>query len=277
MVGAVRRWLELGRRHQRGEWPDRNAQYLFFQTLVGAWPLSLDRAAAYMAKATKEAKQHTSWLRPDEQYDAAVQAFVEGVFADEQLVADVVAFLTPLVAPGRVNSLAQALLRLTAPGVADTYQGTELWDLSLVDPDNRRPVDYGERRRLLAELADGLPLSEVMGRSEEGLPKLAVTTRALQLRRRRPEAFGVKGAYRPLRATGPGADHVVAFARREEVVTVVPRLVLGVDQSGGWADTSVTLPGGSWEDVVSGGRFEGGPVGVADLLRRFPVALLERV
>ncbi|MGH9152851.1 MAG: malto-oligosyltrehalose synthase, partial [Acidimicrobiales bacterium] len=186
---AVRRWFAANTRHRSGiDRPDPNAEYLLYQTLVGAWPLSAERAAAYMEKASKEAKVHTSWIDPDPGYDAALRAFVEGVLGDEAFLADLAGFVEALVAPGRVNSLAQVLVKLTAPGVPDTYQGSELWDLSLVDPDNRRPVDYGVRRRLLGQLA-GLGPEAVLARADEGLPKLTVVREALQLRRRRPGAF----------------------------------------------------------------------------------------
>jgi (1->4)-alpha-D-glucan 1-alpha-D-glucosylmutase len=172
-----------------------------------------------------------------------------------------------------VTSLAQVLLELTSPGVPDLYQGTELWDLSLVDPDNRRPVDFEHRRRALAAL-EGMSPEAVMERAEEGLPKLWLIRNALWLRRRRPRAFGPDGDYRPLWAGGSRAEHVVAFERGGEVVTVVPRLVLKL--GGEWADTALALPPGAWRNVLTDERVEGGEARLADLLRRFPVALLAR-
>ena len=126
-----------------------NMEYLLYQTLVGAWPLSPERAVAYMVKAATEAKTGSSWIAPNDDYDAALRSFVESVMGDEWFVPEVSAFVAPLIGPGRVNSLAQTLLKLTAPGVPDFYQGSELWDLTLVDPDNRRPVDYRLRREVL--------------------------------------------------------------------------------------------------------------------------------
>ena len=271
-AGAVRRWVQRNDRHRRDGWPDRNAEYLLYQTLVGAWPLPCDRVAAYMEKASREAKQHTSWIDPNPAYDQALRSFVEAALADEGFLADLATFVAPLVWPGRVTSLAQTLIKLTAPGVPDIYQGTELWDLSLVDPDNRRPVDYGLRRELLRALR-AAPIEEILARADEGLPKLLVVHRALQLRQRRPEVFGAKSTYEPLQVSGPKAAHAVAFARRGEVVTVVPRLVLGL--SGSWDHTTVRLPGGRWRDQCTGQDIDGGEVPLAELLARFPVALLE--
>ena len=271
---AVRRWVKANGRHRTGEGlPDANAEYLLYQTLVGAWPLGPDRAVAYMEKASKEAKARTSWIDPDPAYDAALRSFVEGVLADETFQADLRSFVEPLVEPGRVTSLAQTLVKLTAPGVPDVYQGSELWDLSLVDPDNRRPVDYALRRRLLAELP-ALDAEAIWARIEHGLPKLHVTREALHLRRRRPDAFGARGSYEPLAADGARAGHVVGYLRGDAVAAVVPRLVLGL--RGDWADTSLDLPPGRWLNVLTGDHLPGGRVTLAGLLARFPVALLER-
>ncbi len=271
-VDAVAAWAAHNRRHRIGDLPDRNIEWLLYQTLVGAWPLPVERATAYLEKASKEAKEHTSWVDPDPDYDAALRAFVEGALADPEFVALVEEFVAPLVEPGRVNSLAMALLKLTSPGVPDIYQGNELWDLSLVDPDNRRPVDWELRARLLSEAEDLSPAVAWAAQAGEGLPKMMLTQRALHLRRRRPEAF--RGEYEPLWAEGGQARHVVAYARGGEVVAVAPRLALGL--GGGWGDTRLALPPGVWVDVLEGERrFEGG-VDLGELLSGFPVALLER-
>ena len=269
---AVGRWATHNERHRRDGWPDRNAEYLYYQTLVGAWPLSVERALAYMEKAVREAKTHTSWTEQDPAYEAAVRAFVEATLADAEFTAAVAAFVAPLVEPARIHSLAQTLIKLTAPGVPDIYQGCELWDHSLVDPDNRRPVDYARRRELLAAL-DGMTPEAIWARHAEGLPKLFVIRQALALRRRQPDRFGPAGAYRPLAARGPQADRVVAFARGEAVITVAPRLVLGL--GGDWGETALDLPPGRWCDQFSG-DVHTGPARLADLLGRFPVALLAR-
>ncbi len=270
---AVRRWAALNARHHRGEWPDRNAEYLFYQTLVGAWPIEANRLLAYVQKAAREARAHTSWTSPNETYEAALRDFVEAAMGDLTFTVDVEAFVAPLIAPGRVNSLAQTLLKLTAPGIPDIYQGTELWDLSLVDPDNRRPVDYALRRRLLAAL-DAVTPEQIMARSDEGLPKLWVIRQALRLRRLRPAPFGADGAYRPLAADGARADHVVAFARGDGAVTVVPRLVMRLEDS--WLNTTLELPSGAWRNELTGDVVQG-VERLTDLLARFPVALFSRV
>jgi (1->4)-alpha-D-glucan 1-alpha-D-glucosylmutase len=183
------------------------------------------------------------------------------------------AFVAPLIAAGRINSLAQTLLKLTAPGIPDLYQGAELWDLSLVDPDNRRPVDYPLRRRLLAVLDRATP-KEIMARIDEGLPKLWVIRQTLELRRRRPELFGPDGTYRPLAATGDRSGHVVAFARGDDAITVVPRLVMRLEES--WMNTTLELPAGRWRNELAGDVVQG-VVRIADVLTQFPVALFSRV
>src|SRR5262249_5405401 len=180
-MATVERWASVNAWHHTGRWPDANAEWLYYQTLVGAWPLSTERAIAYMEKAAKEAKAHTSWVDPVPDYDDALSHFVEATLADPQFTDDLKAFVAPLVEPGRVNAMAQKLVQPTAPGVPDLYQGSELWDLSLVDPDNRRPVDFDVRRRLLAELPS-LSVEGVMARSDEGLPKLLVVHAALRAR-----------------------------------------------------------------------------------------------
>ena len=174
-----------------------------------------------------------------------------------------------------MNSLTQALLKLTSPGVPDIYQGTELWDLSLVDPDNRRPVDFDVRESLLAEAENAASADVWPDRAGSGLPKLLLTQRALHLRRRRPDRFGAGSGYEPLTAAGPKAAHAVAFARGGDIVAVAPRLVLGLAED--WAGTTLALPAGRFEDVLDAGKrtFEG-DVALGDLLGPFPVALLER-
>jgi (1->4)-alpha-D-glucan 1-alpha-D-glucosylmutase len=253
-------------------WPDPRLELLLLQTLVGAHPLTPDRAVAYLAKATKEAKRHTSWTDPVPDYDAAVEAFVRAVLGDEAVLAELGAFADLVVGPGRVNSLGQKLVTLTAPGVPDLYQGSELWDLSLVDPDNRRPVDFELRRRLLAELPE-LPVEAIAARGDEGLTKLHVVHAALRLRADHPEWFD-GATYEPVAATGSASAHAFAFARGGRAITVVTRLPVGLDAVGGWGDTTIDLPAGRWFDVVNRRHHDGGPIPLADLLAPLPVALL---
>jgi (1->4)-alpha-D-glucan 1-alpha-D-glucosylmutase len=260
------------RHHKVDGLPDANTEYLLYQTLVGAYPIETDRVAAYMEKAAKEAKTQTSWLNPDAHFDAGLRRFVEAVCADADFLSSLRAFANYLTRPGRVNSLAVKLLTLTAPGVADIYQGSELWDLSLVDPDNRRPVDYERRRGLLRELR-GMAAAEAWRRADEGLPKLLVVQRALQLRAERPEAFA-GGRYTPLLAAGPRAAHAVAFVRGDDVITVVPRLLLSL--GGGWSDTVLALPPGRWTNRLTGESGLNGSARLAALFDSFPVALLAR-
>jgi (1->4)-alpha-D-glucan 1-alpha-D-glucosylmutase len=270
---AVERWAAHNEKHKTSGFPDRNMEYLLYQTLVGAWPIDVERATEYVRKASREAKAYTSWTDPDPEYEDALSSFVAALLTDREFVADLTRFVTPLIEPGRVNSLTQALVKLTAPGVPDIYQGNELWDLSLVDPDNRRPVDYEIRRRLLDDLQTAT-VEEIMARSDEGLPKLWVTKQALALRKRRPALFGAEGDYSPIRAEGARADRVIAFSRGNDCVVVAPRLPLRLD--GRWKDTSLPLPDSQWYNELTGEVVSGGAVPMATLFKRFPVALLTR-
>jgi (1->4)-alpha-D-glucan 1-alpha-D-glucosylmutase len=272
---AAERWAHRNKRYKQNGWPDRNAEYLLYQSLVGAWPIDAGRVAAFMGKAAKEAKVHTSWTEPCPEYDDALGGFVAGILADQGFIADLETFLAEhrLVQRGRVNSLAQTTLLLTCPGIPDLYQGTELWELSLVDPDNRRPVDYGARRRLLGALAGAAP-EAALARDDEGGPKLWLIHRVLGHRRRHPGAYHRGSGYQQLPVSGSGAAQVVAFTRTGGLAVVVPRLTGSL--AGDWADTTVTLPGGGWVDVLAGETVDGGNASVAALLRRFPVAVLGR-
>lgn len=269
---AVHRWSEMNERTRSETGPDRNTEYLLYQTLVGAWPLEVDRALAYAEKAAKEAKVHTSWTDPDPAYETALRDFVTGLLADRAFLNDLADFTEPLVKPGRINSLAQQLLKLTAPGVPDIYQGAEIWNLSLVDPDNRRPVDYAERSSLLEALSDA-DAATALQLEQLGGPKLFVTRRALALRARMPMAFGPGSSYASMTAVGRKADHVVAFLRGDAVIAVVPRLVFGLQ--GDWQDTGLDLPVGRWRDELSGRDFEG-KTAMSELFAQLPVALLAR-
>lgn len=309
-----------------GEWaPDANDEYLFYQTVVGSLPFGIgrharlddealaayaDRVVAYMHKAIKEAKLHTSWINPDLDYEAAVERFVRGALQPggrflDVLVgpsdaqggeAEVSAPIGRLAAyHGMWGSLSQLLIKLTAPGVPDVYQGNELWQLRLVDPDNRQPVDLNRRRELLAAL-DAAPdrqalAAELVAHAEDGRVKLHVTRTALALRRELPALFAA-GDYRAVGAEGAFAEHVVAFARlhgHEEVVTVAPRWsarlatrhpgdALRPPTGALWGDTRLPLPPGRYRERCTGRWLivDGGHLPLARLLDAFPVALLHR-
>ena len=265
---AVRRWSA------RARLPEPTLNLLAWQSLVGAWPISPERLRGYLEKASREAKLATSWTEPYEQFDKAVAAWPAAVLADAGLIADVERFVGLLRPAGWVNALGQKLVQLTMPGVPDLYQGSELWDLSLVDPDNRRPVDFAHRRELLARIDAGwLPPID-----NSGAAKLLVVARALRLRRDRPELFS---GYRPLAADGPAARHALAFQRGTgRLVTVATRLPLTLGRSRGWRDTTLKLPGIpggiGWIDVLTGRAVPAGAVPLTGLLSRYPVALLVR-
>ncbi|HEX2849146.1 MAG TPA: malto-oligosyltrehalose synthase [Acidimicrobiales bacterium] len=275
---AVWRWAHHNDRHRSIDatagvsLPDRNAEYLLYQTLVGAWPLTADRAVAYMEKAAKEAKVHTSWIDPVPAYDDALRSFVGAVVTDEEFVADLEAFLAEngIVEAGRRNSLAQVALKLTCPGLPDIYQGCELWDLSLVDPDNRRPVDFDARRNLLREVRDAT-LEDVLTRMDEGAPKLWLVHRLLRLRAERPELFAPDAGYERLAVDGSASERVVAFCRAGRLVVAVTRFPLSWPKMG---STSVALPQGSWVSALTGRRVGGDRLDVAAFVPGLPVEVL---
>jgi len=279
---AIQRWSRINSDFRTkslsgAEYPDRNTEYFYYQTLIGAWPLPLDRAQAYMLKVVREAKQQTSWVANNKEFEDALSSFIERTLAHEPFLEKLEEFVARIAEAGRINSLAQTLLKCIAPGVPDLYQGGELWDFSLVDPDNRRPVDYALRRRLFEDLrqfsADNLA-EQIMHRADEGLPKLWTIHQALLLRREHPEWFGADAAYVPLLAEGSKADHVIACMRAGSVVAVVPRLLLRLD--GAWRKTHLALPEGRWKNRLTGEKIDGRSIEVEKLLRPFPVALLTR-
>jgi (1->4)-alpha-D-glucan 1-alpha-D-glucosylmutase len=236
--------------------------------LFGTWddgPLAEDRLQAYLQKAIREAKRHTSWTSPDSEYEEAVAAFASGVLADEALLESVRRFADGQTEYVRAATLGQKLVQLTMPGVPDVYQGSEFVDLSLVDPDNRRPVDYSSRIARLARLDSG---AHPDGLADE---KLLVTSRALRLRRQEAEAFA--GSYKPLPTS---SGHAVAFARGDAAVTIATRLPVALHRLGGWGDSTVVLPDGNWQDVLTGRPVGSGAARIHELLAELPVALLAR-
>jgi (1->4)-alpha-D-glucan 1-alpha-D-glucosylmutase len=319
----VYRWRRWNRGHRamaRGQrLPDANTEYLVYQTIVGSWPLEFlghepaaipgellsgfrDRIAAYALKAAREAKVETNWVEPDAEFEAALERFVRSILDPAlapQFLAELGVFVGRIARPGLWNALARLVVQLTAPGVPDIYQGTELWDLSLVDPDNRRPVDFAARRALLADLA-GRGAGEIralcadlLRHPADGRVKLLVTTRALHHRRRRRALYD-RGAYVPMTVAGARARNAIAFARTldgDAALTIVGRLFASVVAGGAppvgdsWADTQVSLPpglhDGPYRDALTGSivELDRGPTGPSVRLSRafanLPVAILE--
>ena len=309
--GEVVRWARINRSRRREvdgrEAPSRNDEYLIYQSLVGAWPLeTLDddgltefrgRIKAYVEKAIREAQVHTSWVNVNEEYESAVMDFVDALLTSSEtnlFLEEFIPFARRISRIGALNSLSQTLIKLSSPGVPDIYQGNELWDFSLVDPDNRRPVDYGLRRNLLAEL-DDVGTDEIhflLGAWQDGRPKLHLTRRALKLRQETPKLFE-KGEYVPLEVSGPQAENLVAFARRYEdqvAITVAPRLYTRLSNVSGallpgpevWKDTWVDvseLTAAEYRNVLTDELVQvsgedGAFLSADDLLKSFSVALL---
>jgi (1->4)-alpha-D-glucan 1-alpha-D-glucosylmutase len=269
---ALHQWAHQNAPAWQHRTPDRHAEYLLYQTLVGAWPIDRARCWQYMQKACREAKILTSWHEPNAAYEATISDFIDGIYGSADFIASLERFVAPLILPGRINSLAQTLIKMTAPGVPDFYQGTELWDLSLVDPDNRRPVDF-ELRATLVERARGLPAAALAEHWECGLPKLWMIARVLDLRRRRPREFSPASRYQPLSAQGTHLGKLLAFQRGGDLIVAVPRFTLtrGAD----WADTRLALPEGTWRNQLGNATLRG-EVPADTLFATFPVALLVR-
>ncbi|WP_394554136.1 malto-oligosyltrehalose synthase [Agromyces sp. MMS24-JH15] len=241
---------------------------LLWQAIVGSWPASRERLHAYAEKAAREAGDDTSWAEPDAPFERRMHDLVDAAFDDARVAALVTAFVDGIARPGWSNSLGAKLVQLAGPGVPDVYQGSELWETSLVDPDNRRAVDFDERRRLLARIDEGwLPPVDASGAA-----KLLVTSRALRLRRDRPDLFT---RYTPFDLVGEASDHAIAFDRGG-AVAIATRLPAGLAARGPdpWGDTVLLRHPGPTVDVLTGRRFEGSELPLATLLDRYPVALL---
>jgi (1->4)-alpha-D-glucan 1-alpha-D-glucosylmutase len=309
----VARWQRLNRRVRTvvdGQpVPAPNDEYLIYQTLVGVWPIDATRLTTYVAKAMREAKTATSWLNPNERFEEAMARFTTGILdprRSREFLRDLAEFTARVAPCGWINGLAQVLLKIAAPGIPDFYQGTELWDDSLVDPDNRRPVDFGVRRAALDELrrrAEHEDLRvlarELYGAVADGRVKMYVMRQALAFRRQHARLF-LHGAYQPLEATGDWAEHLCAFARADAsacCVVVVPRFLARRGLAGGGHDVPVGLaywgttrlpvpvaPGRQLRDVFTGATVEADDAEGRDgratvlagrVLSDFPVALLE--
>ncbi len=305
--GCLQRWMRLNavlKRDLDGPAPDAADEVMLYQTLIGAWPLGLapddregmgafrDRVAGWQQKALREAKRHSGWAVPDEAYEQAAGLFLEGVLDPDRparVVFELHDFVQRIAVPGALNGLSQMLLRMTSPGVPDLYQGTEYWDFSLVDPDNRRAVDFFARSEALAR--DAAP-GDLLAHWQDGQVKQAILHRALQIRARLPKLFG-EGSYVPVRVEGPACDHVLAFARQDgeqTVMTVISRLSatsglteLPLIPADFWMGTYLLAPrslhGRMIHDVLrEGGAVcadEAGRLAVANILSVLPVALLE--
>ncbi len=268
---ALDRWTAMNLPLNPDGLVDRNTEYFVYQTLIGAWPIDEERLKQYMQKATREAKQQTSWTENNPAFEDALNNLISGLLQSTEFVTDLRTFVDRIRKAGQTNSLSQTLLKNIGPGVPDLYQGSEIWDFSLVDPDNRRPVDYALRRGLLAELKR-LSVEEVVARADEGLTKLWTIAHSLRLRREHPDWFRAGAEYRPLELSGSRSGHGIAFARGEHVVVVVPREPLSL--AGEWAETSLSVPEGEWKNRLTGERLGGGSLKLAEVLGRFPVALL---
>jgi (1->4)-alpha-D-glucan 1-alpha-D-glucosylmutase len=292
-------WLRLNRSRRvevDGEIvPERDVEYLFYQALLGAWPPDLapndvagikrlgERIEAYMIKAVREGKRQSSWSYPNAAYEAALQRFVRAVLdasRESPFLTEFHNFVTSLARPGAVASLSQLVLKLTVPGVPDIYQGGELWDYSLVDPDNRRPVDWNIRKRLLEEVS-AVSAANLAERWQDGREKLFVARRLLECRRSHPDLFA-EADYQPLEVEGDRSGHLCAFARNRgdvSLIVAVPRLVHALYRGGttaDWGAAEIVLPGhGAWRDLFTGRCLVlQERVRVSDLLAEFPVCVL---
>ena len=292
----VNQWREINQGYKQEGMPDANDEYLLYQTLLGTYPFEekeladfRDRIKDYILKAVREAKVHTAWLRPDEEYEQAYLSFIDRILEDKSdFLQQFKPWQQKIAEYGIYNSLSQVLIKNTAPGVPDLYQGAELWELSLVDPDNRRPVDYQKRREFLQDIKtqnerDILQLiKELIATKENGKIKLFLTHQLLIARKKYSELFQ-NGDYQPIEVTGEYKDSIVAFSRSYEdktVVAIAPRFLTGIIDPGQlplgmevWSDTSLKLANKDWHNLIDGQTIAG-ETAVGKILQNFPVALL---
>ncbi|MDN5279248.1 MAG: (1-_4)-alpha-D-glucan 1-alpha-D-glucosylmutase [Clostridiales bacterium] len=266
----VKKWAKNNAGYKTSGFPDANTEYLLYQTLVGCWPIERERISRYMEKAVREAKVHSNWFDPNLEFETSLMSFIERIYADENFISSLETFVKPLIMPGRINSLAQLTLKLTAPGVPDIYQGTERWDNSLTDPDNRRPVDFQTSYEILQETEEK-NCREILHHLNDAWPKLHIIKTILSLRKKL-HIFNEPDSYRPLEVLGPKADFATAFMRGEEVIVIVPRLLFSLKNR--WSTTRIILPEGHWHEIFSDSFYSEGSNKIKDLLRNFPVAVL---
>jgi len=292
---ALTRWMRLNAIIRQDVGPSPADEIVIYETLVSSWPLGLapddeagvsdfaERVAGWLTKSLREAKLVSEWAAPNEAYEAAAQALLAGTLDPSRpVLAEIIGFAARIGPAGAVNGLAQTLLRLTAPGVPDLYQGTEYWDQSLVDPDNRRPVDFAARQVSLS--ANGAP-GDLLADWQNGAVKQAIIHRALDLRAEFPLPFA-QGDYQKLEAEGPAAAHILAFTRRckdQMILVAVTRLAargatdLPLLPRDAWASTTINLPEGHWADILQDGNVSGGALAISRLFRQLPVALLRTI
>ncbi|HKD59488.1 MAG TPA: malto-oligosyltrehalose synthase [Terracidiphilus sp.] len=268
----LKRWSRQNAFFKANGHPDRNTEYFLYQTMIGAWPIEANRLGGYMLKAAREAKQQTNWTQPNREFEDALQLFIDRLYASSDFLNSMEELVKRFDGPGRINSLAQTLMKCTAPGVPDTYQGSELWDLHLVDPDNRAPVDYSVRMSMLAEVKSRVTAEEILKDMDRGMPKLWVLHRALRLRQEKTAWFQAQADYVPLAIEGNKTDYAIGYVRAGSVATIVPRWNLKL--GGNWSGTTVELPAERWTNVLTSEVVKGGRVRIQSLLERFPVALL---
>lgn len=275
---AVRSWSSLASQYRIEQWPDRNTEYFMYQTIIGAWPISEERLSEYLTKAIRESKKHTSWTEVDELYEAAVLSFAREIFADTAIQASMQRFVEHIALGAYVNSLVQTTVKLLGPGVPDLYQGCEVWNYSLVDPDNRRDIDYTKLERMLEEL-DSLSVAEIMDGMADAYPKLALTRALLHLRLAHTDVFWGSGSrgpkpYAALDVSGEARSDVLAFERGGDIIAVCP--LRFHSRAGHYPDTTVAIPEGPYRNVISGETVQGGTHAVNELITPFPICILVR-
>ncbi|PSB07884.1 malto-oligosyltrehalose synthase [Pleurocapsa sp. CCALA 161] len=294
----VNEWRKLNQVHKQESMPDANDEYFFYQTLLGVFPFAESdlanlptRIKDYILKAVREAKVHTAWLRPDEEYEQAFFSFIERILSTKEsdFWQQFRPFQKQIAEYGIYNSLAQVLIKNTAPGVPDLYQGAELWELSLVDPDNRRPIDYQQRINFLEDIKAKIKqdilqlIKELIATKENGKIKLFLTHQLLKARKEYSEIF-LNGNYQPIEVTGKYRNHIIAFARNHEdkiLVAIAPRFLTAIIKPGQlplgvevWENTSLKLTNKNWHNLIDCQTIVGENLAVGEIFQNFPVALL---